>query len=80
MTAGSRFGQRCGGHSGDTPGVDAARSLMLDQDVMTVIEVSWFGGTLDGVVPGVLVLVGIDILLGAIAVYLLSRASSADVA
>ena len=63
-----------------TYGVDAARSLMVDRDVMTVIEVSWFGGTLDGVVPGVLVLVGIDLLLGAIAVYLLSRASSADVA
>jgi len=63
-----------------TYGVDAARSLMVDQDVMTVIEVSWFGGTLDGVVPGVLVLVGIDLLLGVIAVYLLSRASSADVA
>jgi ABC-2 type transport system permease protein len=63
-----------------TYGVDAARSLIVDRDVMTVIEVSQFGGTLDGVVPGVLVLVGIDLLLGAIAVYLLSRASSADVA
>ena len=63
-----------------TYGIDAARSLMVDQDVMTVIEVSWFGGTLDGVVPGVLALAGIDLLLGGIAVYLLSRASSADVA
>ncbi|WP_128225242.1 ABC transporter permease [Halobacteriaceae archaeon SHR40] len=62
-----------------TYGVDAARSLMVDQDVMTVIEVSWFGGTLDGVVPGVIVLIGLDLLFGGIAVYLLSRASSSDV-
>ncbi|WP_253738649.1 ABC transporter permease [Halohasta salina] len=62
-----------------TYGVDAARSLMIGQDVMTVIEVSWFGGTLDGVVPGVAVLVGLDLALGAVAVYLLSRASSSDV-
>ena len=62
-----------------TYGVDAARSLIIDRDVMTVIDVSWFGGTLDGVVPGVAVLIGLDLLLGAIAVYLLSRASSSDV-
>jgi len=62
-----------------TYGVDAARSLMLDRDVMTVIEVSWFGGTLDGVLPGVLVLLALDIVLGGIAVYLLSRASKSDV-
>jgi ABC-2 type transport system permease protein len=46
---------------------------------MTVIDISWFGGTLDGVVPGVAVLIGLDFLLGGIAVYLLSRASSSDV-
>ena len=62
-----------------TYGVDAARSLMVDQDVMTVIDVSWFGGTLDGVVPGVAVLLGLALLMGGIAVYLLSRASSSDV-
>ena len=62
-----------------TYGVDAARSLMIDRDVMTVIDVSWFGGTLDGVVPGVAVLIGLDLLLGAVAVFLLSRASSSDV-
>ena len=62
-----------------TYGVDAARSLMIDRDVMTVIEVSWFGGTLDGVAPGVAVLAGLDLLLGGVAVYLLSRASSSDV-
>ncbi|MFC7060107.1 ABC transporter permease [Halovenus salina] len=62
-----------------TYGVDAARSLMLDQDVMTVIEMSSFGGTLDGVVPGVAVLGGIGLALGAVAVFLLARASSSDV-
>jgi len=62
-----------------TYGVDAARSLMLDQDVMTVIEVTWFGGTLDGVVPAVVVLLGLDLAFGALAVSLLSRASSSDV-
>ncbi|QSG05471.1 ABC transporter permease [Halapricum desulfuricans] len=62
-----------------TYGVDAARSLMIDQDVMTVIDVTWFGGTLDGIVPGVAVLIGLAIVCGAIAVYLLSRASSSDV-
>jgi ABC-2 type transport system permease protein len=62
-----------------TYGVDAARSLMLDRDVMTVIEVSWFGNALDGVVPGVLVLSGLAALLGGIAVFLLSRASSSSV-
>ncbi|WP_193310174.1 ABC transporter permease [Halorubrum halophilum] len=62
-----------------TYGVDAARSLIIDQDVMTVLDVSWFGGTLDGVVPGVAVLVGLDLVFGGIAVYLLSRASSSDV-
>jgi len=62
-----------------TYGVDAARSLMLDRDVMTVVEVSWFDGPLDGVVPGVIVLTGLDLVLGGVAVYLLSQASSSDV-
>jgi ABC-2 type transport system permease protein len=62
-----------------TYGVDAARSLMLDRDVMTVIDVTAFEGTLNGVVPGVAVLAAIGLVLGAIAVYLLSQATSADV-
>ena len=64
-----------------TYGVDAARSLMLDRDVMTVtvIETETFGGTLDGVIPGVAVLAGLGLLLGGVAVVLLSRATSADV-
>ncbi|WP_436928114.1 ABC transporter permease [Halosimplex amylolyticum] len=62
-----------------TYGVDATRSLMIDQDVMTVVEVTWFDGAMNGVVPGVVVLAGLDLALGGIAVYLLSRASSSDV-
>jgi ABC-2 type transport system permease protein len=62
-----------------TYGVDAARSLMIGRDAMTVVDVSWFGGVLDGVTPGVAVLVGLDLVFGAIAVVLLSRASSSDV-
>ena len=61
-----------------TYGVDAARSLMLDRDVMTVLDVTAFGGTLDGVIPGVVVLLALDLLLGAVAVFLLSRASSSQ--
>ncbi|WP_209452201.1 ABC transporter permease [Halosimplex halophilum] len=62
-----------------TYGVDAARALMLDRDVMTVIEVTRFGGIWDTLVPAVVVLLALDIVLGGIAVYLLNRASSSDV-
>jgi len=62
-----------------TYGVDATRSLMIDRDVMTVVEVTWFDGAMNGIVPGVVVLAGLDLVLGGIAVYLLSRASSSDV-
>jgi ABC-2 type transport system permease protein len=63
-----------------TYGVDAARSLMLDRDVMTVVEVTAFDGAMNGVVPGLAVLLALDVALGAMAVFLLSRASSSDVA
>jgi ABC-2 type transport system permease protein len=62
-----------------TYGVDAARALMIDRDVMTVIEVTAFEGAANTVVPGVAVLLALDVLLGAVAVVLLSRASSSDV-
>ena len=62
-----------------TYGVDAARSLIVDQDVMTVLEISWFQGALNGIVPGVAVLAGLGAAFGAVAVTLLSRASSSDV-
>jgi ABC-2 type transport system permease protein len=62
-----------------TYGVDAARALMLDRDVMTVIEVTAFDGALDSVVPGVAVLLGLALGLGAVTVTLLTRATSSDV-
>jgi len=62
-----------------TYGVDTTRSIVLDRDVMTVIEVTDFDGVLNAVVPGVTVLLGLGILFGGIAVFLLSRASSSDV-
>jgi ABC-2 type transport system permease protein len=62
-----------------TYGVDTARAVMLDADVMTVIEVTSFGGLYDTVVPGLAVLLVLDLVFGAVAVALLSRASSSDV-
>jgi ABC-2 type transport system permease protein len=62
-----------------TYGVDAARSIMLNRDAMTVFELPGFEGALAGLVPGGAVLVGLDLVFGAVAVYLLSQASSADV-
>jgi len=62
-----------------TYGVDGARALMLDQDVMTVIEVSQFGGIWNTLVPAIVVLLALDIVLGGAMVYLLNRASSSAV-
>jgi ABC-2 type transport system permease protein len=62
-----------------TYGVDAARALMLDRDVMTVVEVTAFEGALNSLVPGVGVLVVLAVGLGAVTVTLLSRATSSDV-
>jgi DNA-binding HxlR family transcriptional regulator len=59
-----------------TYGVDAARSLMLDRDVTTVLDVTAFSGPLDGVIPGVAVLLALDVVLGAVTLFVLSRASS----
>ncbi|WP_440763719.1 ABC transporter permease [Natronorubrum sp. DTA7] len=62
-----------------TYGVDAARAIMLDEDVMTVLDVTAFDGALNTIVPAVAVLVGLGVAFGGVAVYLLSRASSSDV-
>lgn len=62
-----------------TYGVDAARALMLGQDVMTVIQVDAFSGVWNTLVPAVAVLILLDIVLGAVAVYTLTRATSARV-
>ena len=62
-----------------TYGVDGARALMLDQDVMTVIEVTRFGGIWDTLVPAIAVLAALDLVLGGLMVYLLNRVSSSSV-
>ncbi|GAB3684020.1 ABC transporter permease [Salinarchaeum chitinilyticum] len=62
-----------------TYGVDATRALMLGEDVMTVIEISAFGGIWNTLVPALAVLVALDVILGGIAVYFLNSASSSDV-
>jgi ABC-2 type transport system permease protein len=61
-----------------TYGVDAARALMLDADVMTVLDVAAFSEVWNTLVPALAVLGALDLGLGAIAVYLLGRASSAS--
>ncbi len=62
-----------------TYGVDAVRSIMLGQDVMTVVEVTAFGGVWNAVVPALAVLLVLDLLFGVVAVVLLTRAASSAV-
>ncbi|MFB6071501.1 MAG: ABC transporter permease [Halobacterium sp.] len=62
-----------------TYGVDAARSIMLGRDVMTVVDVTGFGGVWNALVPAFAVLAALDLAFGAVAVYLISRSTSADV-
>ena len=62
-----------------TYGVDAARAIMLDEDVTTVLDVTAFDGAFNTIVPAVAVLAGLGVAFGGVAVYLLSRASSSDV-
>ncbi|WP_330631055.1 ABC transporter permease [Halocatena halophila] len=62
-----------------TYGVDAVRALMLGQDLLTVISINWFGGVWNTLVPALGVLIGLDLVLGGIAVWSLNRATSADV-
>lgn len=46
---------------------------------MTVVEVTRFGGAWNTLVPALAVLVALDLVLGSVAVYMLNRASTADV-
>ena len=62
-----------------TYGVDAIRALMLGQDVMTVLDVTAFGGLWNTVIPAVAVLGVFTLTLGAFAVRLLNRAARAEV-
>jgi ABC-2 type transport system permease protein len=62
-----------------TYGVDGIRALMLGQDVLSVFEVTAFGGLWDTVVPAVGVLAAFTLVLGSVAVSLLNRAAKAEV-
>jgi ABC-2 type transport system permease protein len=63
-----------------TYGVDAARAIILDADVMTVLDVSTgYGALWDTLLPALAVLVALDLVLGSVAVYMLTRATSSKV-
>lgn len=62
-----------------TYGVDAIRALVLGRDVLTVFDVTAFGGLWNTLVPAVAVLVAFTLALGAAGVRLLNRAASAEV-
>lgn len=62
-----------------TYGVDAARALMLGQDVLSVIDVTTFSGIWNTLIPALVILLALDLVLGAIAVRYLNRASSSQV-
>lgn len=62
-----------------TYGADAARAIVLGRDVMEVFEVTAFGGLWDTVVPAIAVLLAIDVVLGGAAIYMIHRASRAEV-
>ncbi|MBC9987965.1 ABC transporter permease [Haloferax sp. AS1] len=61
-----------------TYGIDAARAFMFNQDVMTVINVTAFDGIWNTLVPAIGVLAVLDVILGGVAVYFMSRATSAE--
>ncbi|MFC6961032.1 ABC transporter permease [Halocatena marina] len=62
-----------------TYGVDAARALMLGKDVLGVLDVNVFAGMWNTIIPALVILAVLDLVLGAIAVSLLNRASSSEV-
>lgn len=61
-----------------TYGVDAVRAILLEEDVMTVLTVTQFDGIMNTLAPAIGVLLAMNIFCGGIAIWLLSRASSAD--
>jgi len=62
-----------------TYGVDAARALTLGRDVLTVLDVTAFGGIWDTLVPALAVLLALDLVLGGAAVVMLNRAAQSAV-
>lgn len=62
-----------------TYGVDAIRALMIGQDVLSVLDITVFGGIWNTLVPAVGVLVGFFLVLGGVAIHLLNNASKTEV-
>ncbi len=62
-----------------TYGVDAARSIVLGENVMTVIEVSSFSGIWNTIIPAILVLLAFAFVLGGFAVFAIQRGTSSEV-
>lgn len=63
-----------------TYGVDAGRAFIVGKDVMTVIQVSAFGGIWNTLVPAIVVLCAYILVTGAFAVFTIKRVTSAGVA
>lgn len=62
-----------------TYGVDASRALIVGADVMTVIEVTAFGGIWNTLVPAFAVLGGYVLVTGSVAVFTIKRVTSTGV-
>jgi len=62
-----------------TYGVDAARSIVLGENVMTVIEMTSFSGIWNTIIPAILVLLAFAFILGGFAVFAIQRGTSSEV-
>ncbi len=61
-----------------TYGVDAARAIILGQDVMTVIDVTSFSGMWNTLIPAFIVMMAYILILGSFAVYTIKRETSTE--
>jgi len=62
-----------------TYGVDAIRALVLDRSTATVVALDGLHGPWATVVPSVAILIGANLLAGAVAIWLLERTRESDV-
>ncbi|MFB6182778.1 MAG: ABC transporter permease [Candidatus Nanohaloarchaea archaeon] len=61
-----------------TYGVDAARAIILEKNVSTVLDVSMFSGMWNTIIPSIAILLVYILVLGAIAVYTIKRETSSE--
>lgn len=62
-----------------TYGIDAARSFVLGKDVMTVLDVTWFSGMWNTIIPAVLIMLALFLAFGGLAVLTIKRETSSNV-